>query len=271
MASEQPLPTCKVLVIGSSQVDYTDSDESATTPELMRRHLQEVRPDRKWLLERVALYPNRELASRLLEAIERTKPDVLLYVPGSNTFAEESVAFAIRKRWPALYGPAMRLIGSGKRAAGGRAQGSDSPRGWLFRLPRAVARSVIGTAPLIEPDVAFAATRELFRRLELLPDLPVACRLAMGHHQQPEQAETIRARTRDFNALLVGECARLGYPFVDIREAFAERGWPYSLGPDRLHEDLPTRRLSARIWAETVLAALSRWAGAEGGSDRAAD
>lgn len=245
----------RVLVFGSSQVNYTDSGDSGTTPILMLANLKKLAPETEWVVQSGVVYPNASLVERASQLVERTKPDVILFVPGSNTFAEESVAFSIRKRWPRLYGPAMKLIGSGKAAAGGRAVGSDSARGLLFRLPRAMGRKTFGMAPLIEPKVAHEATRDLFRYLESL-GLPVACRLAMGHHQQPEQTETIAARTREFNAMVADECKRLGYHYVSINEAFEARGWDYILGPDNLHETLETRERSSRIWAELVLDAL---------------
>jgi hypothetical protein len=248
----------RVLVFGSSQTQYTDTDESGTAPAMMRRFLAQAVPETEWQVETVVLYPTSSMTSRASKAIDNFQPDVLLYVPGSNTFSEETVAFSIRKKAPRLDGPAMRVIGLGKSAAGGKAQGSESTRGLLFRLPRDLARKVIGVAPLIEPDEAFTSTRQFFASLAKRPGLPVACRLAMGHHQQSDQSQVVRERTRLYNELLIEECERLGYPYIHIQEEFAARGWVYTLGPDRLHEEYQTRQLAATIWGELVLSALAR-------------
>lgn len=222
---------------------------------LMLRRLEQIAPEIQWIVRVVTILPNTLLVPRAKQAISEAKPDVLFIVSGSNTFAEESVAFSIRKRWPKLYGSAMKVIGLGKAVAGGHAIGSRSARGLLFRLPRAIGRKVLGMAPMIEPAVAYEATRDLFRYLETL-SLPVACRLAPGPHQQPDQSQTVAERTRKLNTIIATECERLGYPYVSIKEAFGARGWDYILGPDNLHETHETRELSSRIWAELVLEAL---------------
>lgn len=150
---------------------------------------------------------------------------------------------------------AARLVALG-RAAGGGVEGADGVRGLLFRVPRALGRSVFGTARMLDPAEAFGATRALFEYLGSQQALRVVCALATGNYQQADQVEVIKERTRRYNELLVRECGLRGYPWLDVRAAFAGRGWPYVLARDRLHEDEASRSHYAELLSDMVLAAL---------------
>jgi hypothetical protein len=245
----------RVLVLGASQIAYRGSGHEATLGEMTEQLLNKASDGRQFTVEALLLYPTRSMPERAGNAIERVRPDVLAFVAGANTFSEETVSFSIRKRAPWLYRIATRMVAVG-RAVGGGVEGADSARGLLFRAPRALGKLVFGSAPMIDPSEAFAATSALFEYLEDKPDLRVVCALATGNYQQAEQGAVIRERTRSYNELLVRECDLRGYPWIDIRAAIAERGWPYVLAPDRLHEDEASRSHFAELLSDMVLAAL---------------
>jgi hypothetical protein len=188
------------------------------------------------------------MAARAKAAVDRARPDAVVLLLGANTFIEETVLFAIRRKYRRFYPPAARVIGLGKQAAGGGAEGSDSARGLLFRLPRLLARSMIGTSSLIDIDVAMGATEQMLEYLSS-EGIPVVCRQAGGGVQQTDQKEAAEVKARAYNGFVKETCERLGFPCWRLVDELEERyGWE----PDGLHADLPSRKYSAGLIADFV-------------------
>ncbi len=171
---------------------------------------------------------------------------------GSNTFAEKSVTFAIRRRLPRLYPVAGPLIASAKALAGGRAEGNPGMLGLLFRAPRRLGRMVFGMASLIDPGDALKATVETFEMLSRR-GIPVVVRLAEGNTQQADQRESARILTREYNEAVAGLCERFGFPAFRLS---AELGPKYGRTPDGLHADRATRAYGASRAADCIASAL---------------
>ena len=247
--SARPL---KVLLLGSSGVLFAQPGESVT----MRALIEEVlnaRSTSTWRVEAGVVYPMPNMAERAMGFVSRFQPDVVLLTLGATVFAEESVIYAVRRRFPRVYRLSARIMERWKVAAGGGTEGERSPRGLLFRLPQQMARRVLGTAPLVEPDVALRATEQTIERVAAVSGLSLLCRLANGHFQHKEQAAEVAKRTSAYNRRVRELCERLGVAVYDQRESLTQ-GSGYALIEDGLHIDLETRRLAAAMAATNILA-----------------
>jgi hypothetical protein len=244
----------RILALGTSEVTHRSPDGSASFVDLYLEALQRLAPETQWGLESLLVYPSPSMAARVRVTVERYQPAVLLWMLGANTFSEATVMFSIRRRHPRLYPIASRLIAYGKSAAGGGAEGSASLRGILFRLPRALARVVFGTATMLDREVAFDATRETLKLLHEF-QLPVVCRLAEGSVQQSDQAAAAMANATAYNDEVISLAHGLVFKTFDAR---AELGDAYGRESSGLHYDLPTREYTAGRAAALTLEALGR-------------
>ena len=262
----RPMTGYRVLALGTSEVTHDSSDGTPGFTDLYLEALERLATETHWSLESLLLYPSPAMAARARTAVARYQPMVLLWMLGVNTFSEATVMFSIRRRYPRLYPIASRLIASGKSAAGGGAEGSTSLRGFLFRLPRAIARGVFGTAPLLDREVAFNSTRETFKLLHEL-QLPVVCRLAEGNVQQADQAAAARANAIAYNAEVLSLARGLVFKTFNPKAELAEACGRES---DSLHYDLPTRKYAANRAAALTLEAFGERAAGSGTGDTAA-
>jgi hypothetical protein len=241
-----------ILILGSSDVEFSDCGPDGNLAGLVRSMLVESAPAVDWQVPCALLYPTNRMTERALRFVDETKPAVLNLVLGSNTFSEESVLFSIRRRYRPLFPLAEKLSHGAKDAAGGGAEGGTGLRGALFRAPRAAARLVFGQASPIDVDTAYRATTELFNTLPGL-GLPVLVRLSVGNVQQDSQRARARRMSQEYNEFVKGLCATASIPWWDIRADLGER---YRLAYDGLHADLPTRTCEAERIAEFTLRAL---------------
>ena len=254
MPSEKDEPL-KLLMLGSSGVRFSDPEEGRTLPELIEDELNRSEAG-TWKVDSELVYPMPNMPERVMSYVEKHMPQALLLTLGATVFAEESVMFNIRRRFPRLYGPASRLIAAGKALAGGGPEGSASVRGAVFRAPGRLAARVLGTAPLVEPADALNATIATLELVAALPNLPVACRLANGHFQHRDQAAEVARRTATYNERVREACLRLGITVYGQRDAIAERSFGYTMSGDGLHTDYETRERAAAVAAVYVLQAL---------------
>lgn len=258
--------TYRVLVLGSSAVTFTDTGESGTTPAKLRAELARRAPGMAWEVDSQILYPTermRELAARHLDLFH---PDLLLLSMGANTFVERTVVYSIRRRSPLLYPVAARLSRAGKALSGGGAEGSAGIRGTLFRVPRDLARRVLGTASLLDPDAALKATEATFEMLSGR-GIPVVVRLAEGNVQQQDQRPMAKKLTATYNAAVREWCRRYEFAVFDLEE---ELGAAYTRTPDGLHVDDATRSAEAALAAELIADALGLTGDQGPAPDRAA-
>jgi len=248
----------KLLVLGSSDITFTDTGEAGTVPAKIKAELRRRFPATTWDLDSALLYPTERMAEFAASHIDRFQPDAIFLSMGTNTFVERSVVHSLRRRLPILYPIASRLSRTAKAIGGGRAEGSPGPWGVLFRAPRSLGRLVLGTAPLIDPEVALKATAETFEMLAGR-GLPVAVRLAEGNVQQSEQRASAQLMTARYNDAVREMCRRSGFTAFRLSE---EMGSGYSRTPDGLHTDEATRAYEASRAADVIAAGLGLISGA---------
>jgi hypothetical protein len=241
-----------VLLLGSSGVLFAQPGQAVTMPHLIEENLN-ARSKSTWRVEAAVVYPMPNMAERAMGFVSRCEPDVVLLTLGATVFAEESVIYSVRRGFPRVYRLSARMIERWKAVAGGRAEGARSPRGLLFRLPQLMARRILGTAPLVEPNVALRATEETIERIASVSNLRLVCRLANGHFQHQDQAAQIAARTAEYNRAVRELCERLRIAVYDQRASLTQ-GAGYALIDDGLHIDIETRRLAAAMAATNILA-----------------
>jgi hypothetical protein len=242
--------------MGASDVEYSGSGPAHTFPALLKWALQTACADIDWQVHSALLYPTDTMASRAEMLVERFGANAVMVVLGTNTFTEKKVVYAVRERVPGLYGVAHALSRVAKMVAGGGAVGSSSPRGWGFRAPQMLAVRLIGIAPLIRPETAYAATRKTIDYLGTLSDVRVVCSIVSGNCQQPEQATAVARAAQDYCAEVESWCDAQAIVHYDQKAEIEAHGAAYGMAPDLLHFDLPTRTLSADHAARRVLSAL---------------
>jgi hypothetical protein len=242
----------KLLILGSSDVIHRDSDDQPTVPELLKAELQRRFPQVAWLVDSSLLYPTARMREMAARHVDSSQPDLVFLSMGTNTFVERSVEFSLKRRLPLVYPLASRLIRTGKAAGGGRAEGSPGALGLLFRVPRTFARRLFGMAPLIDPEVAFRATEEMFELLGA-SGIPVVVRLAEGNVQQAEQRAAAAELTSHYNEAVREWCRRFGFPTFRLSD---EMGEEYRRTPDGLHGDDAARTYEGVRAAELIGARL---------------
>lgn len=241
-----------VLILGSSDVTFTDSGESGAFPFLMLQALRRRAPSVQWRVEHRLLYPTPRMCELAERHFDATSPQAVHLSLGANTLIERTVQFSIRRRYPWLYPLAAPLIARAKALGGGGAEGSSSSRGVVFRAPRSLARLVFGTATMLDPDAALAATEQTLAMLRP-KGVPVSVRLAEGNVLQLDQRETSRPLTEAYNEGVRRVCEQYGFPAYRLSLELGER---YGRTPDGLHADLPTRAYGAERACDHVLTQL---------------
>lgn len=244
--------TKRVLLLGSSEVQYTDAGPDDHVTGLMAAALRELSPDTTWELHPYVSYAMANMPERTLQLVDRHSPDVVVVWLSGNVFAESTLTFALYHRSRRAYGIMSRIAGPALAVAGGGSEGSHSPRGSLFRVPRAVATRLIGSAPLIPPAVALEAT---LRTLEALHERgeKVICRLAYPNSRQVAQAASVRRLVEEYNLAVEAACERLDVPHFRPEETLEATGRPYVMLPDGLHATLETRRVTAAAAADLAV------------------
>lgn len=246
----------RVLLLGSSEGVYTKPLGSLTLPQLLVQVLRAAAPDARWEGAALPQYQRPNMAERCLDLVSRHRADIVVLMLTGGTLFEEKVSYAVLHRFPWLYPVFWRAAELAKVAAGGGGEGSASPRGLLFRAPRAVARRVLGVAPMVYREPSLRATEEMLRALAALPRVKVICRLAVTNIQQEAQRDAVRAQVAEYNVFVARICSELNIPFFDVIEAVNARGQEYRLLPDRMHVDFETREAVAGIVADYVLGVL---------------
>jgi hypothetical protein len=207
----------RVLVMGSSDVTYSDSGESGGLPALVRTELPHRFPGIEWHVDQALLYPTASMAARAEQQIDLAQPEVVYLSMGANTFVEKSVVNAIRRKLPLLYPLARFLTARTKSLAGGRAEGDPGVLGVLFRAPRGLGRRLIGLEPLLDLTRPWSPLRK--RKCSRV-GMPTVVRLAEGNTQQVDQRK--RRRSRGSNEAVTALCRRYGFQSFAFRKSWPE-------------------------------------------------
>ena len=248
-------PLKRILALGSSEVTFDGDGPEMTVHRLIAAELSTLMPEYSWHVEARVVYQMANMPDRCARYAEEVGPDAILLWAGGNAIAEETVSYAIYRRFPRIYRHFDRMVNAGRSLSGGGTEGSASIRGLLFRAPRALARFVFGQASLCDPEVARDATVETLVRLS--SRWPVVCRLAFPSSRQASQAAAVRQKVEEYNDAMATECVRLGVPYYEpVREAL-ECGVNYAMGPDGLHADLVSRKAGAQVAARFLARALA--------------
>ncbi len=237
-----------------SIVLYTEDCPGSAMPALLDASLGERAPSIDWSCEAEMLFQTASMKDRAVRAVRTRSPDAVVVHLSSYPFVHESVAVRIRHRWPRLYSPAMRVMEAIRAVGGGRLDGSESPRGWLFRLPRAAAAGLIGadTDLSVEEGVRniSAALDELLR----MEDLTVVCRLpAFYWHYSRSRSERAHAALGSLQKQLVDYLDRRRVPWFDLAAEVSASGERFVLASDGVHYDRPTRQFEVNILADLLL------------------
>jgi hypothetical protein len=246
-----------VLMMGSSAISFTEAGPELTTPALIEAALRERMPGPDWHCQGDLLFPGETMRRRAATLIERHRPDAAVLWLTSIPFAEDFVVYAVRRRLPRLYSLAWKVAEGSKALAGGSLEGALSPRGLVFRAPRAVARRFIGIEPETTLAAAIESTCDTLRDLARYEDLAVVCRLAVTVPIQQGWLAEAERRTDAFNREVSAACDQLRIAHYQARERAAAEGFPYGMAADLVHFNLPSRRYEAGIVAGYVAHALA--------------
>lgn len=244
-----------VALLGPSMIFFSENGEASTMLGLQQAALAGAAPQVRWRCEGRILFPGESMARRAEALVEATKPAAVVLVLSAFQFAHESVSLRIRERWPRLYPAARYLMEKVRGLAGGGFEGSRSPRGWLFRLPRQLALWLIGGASDITPEAFLAYSKEALVALSRHEDLIVICRMPVFYWPlSPSQEARAKLKLARVKAELAQHCASGHIPTYDLVDEARGR---VELVPaaDGVHFSEITRRFEADVIARRLLAA----------------
>jgi hypothetical protein len=244
----------RLLFAGSSQIRHSESPDQPSLPDLTCRRLTELQPATPWTPAVAIAYPLPNMAAQVAKALAADSPDSIVLFLGSSTFAEHKVEYSLRRRSRTLARLLRRASGSALGAAGGGTEGSASPRGLLFRLPRGLARRILGAAPLVQPEVALEAVRTTIAALHRERRGTCLVVLSAGAPQTRERAERAAATIQWFNDKVADYCEGLGVSYLDPVSAVQGYGASFER-PDGIHAGFETRLALSLALAERLVEA----------------
>jgi hypothetical protein len=249
----RPGELCSIALMGSSAMVFSEVGRLDAVPQLVERTLAEMRPATSWRCSADLLHPAPTMAGRAVAIVERVRPRAVVIWLSGVPFAEDFVVYAIRNRWPRLYQPMQVAATKVRQLAGGGTEGAETPRGWLFRVPRNVARTFTGAAPQVTVDAAEAFVTDTLAALAGIEELAIVCRLAVPVFYHADDRRETRRRVAHFNEAITRVCVERYVPFYDPVQLVAEKGHAYGMAQDQIHSDLPTRKLEAERIASLLL------------------
>ncbi len=241
----------RILVLGPSNVRFQERGvEDTTTPNLLRDYLKKnaTQIENEVITDR--LFYGEQMAARAAELIEREQADVAFIQVGTNRLEDRYVVYMVRQRWPRLYKAALKFAIKLKAASGGGPEGGEGPRGLLFRLPRAVARVLIGSKEGYPMDLALKYTKETIDALARFEDRAVAIQLLPTARAKPSRA--VQRRVDTFTRELREYCSRRRVDFLSRFDYCRELGdgpYPTVHGtyPPRAQREVDARAMAGYI------------------------
>jgi hypothetical protein len=244
----------KVLLLGSSGVNYSDTGPANSLTNLLAAELSRRAPHVTWTCECENIRPFSDMPERVQQAVEREQPDVVYLAPAASYFTYAFVVLRLRRLAPRLYKPAVALSRHMRRLAGGGLEGSPSPRGWLFRGPHWLAERLLGTEPSIGVDDAIENVSASLRYLVKQESLVTLFKVPTMSTDLPADRSAVYGRRLDrFQRALSAVCEERRMPYYELRQAAAAAGMPIERGGDGLHWTLETRKWEAGLLAGLIL------------------
>jgi len=241
----------RTLILGRSNLDFTEPGaEDASSPTLLKSYLASRAPGFEHELVTASLYFGDRMASRAAELIEREHPDAAFVQIGTNSIEEEFVVWAIQARWPRLYPLALTIAQRLKSAAAGGAEGANGLRGQLFRVPRALARRLLGAEPGNDLHEALRCTKETVDALARFEDRGAAVQLMPTVRTRP--LRSAQERLDFFTRELREHCQRRRVTLLSRFDYCREMGIVpqpsgYGIYPGRVTREADVRAMAAFI------------------------
>jgi hypothetical protein len=242
-----------ILLLGPSNTRFSETTPDEAMPFLLERELRRQRPGTDWRCLAQPLFFGPSMRSRAEVLIERHRPDLVLLVLASPAFSSYAVVYQLQQRWPRLFRPALKASQMPKRAAGGGAEGASSPRGLLFRVPRRIASSLVGIAPIVTLDQAIESTKAVLDALVRNEDVSVIYRLTVPVPYYSDQVADDTSRVAVFNKAIGDYCCLRHVTFYDLGRCLADAGRRYEFWEDRLHPTLRTRLFEAEVASRAII------------------
>jgi hypothetical protein len=245
----------RLLILGSSLVAFSENGEADALPALVEAELSRLDPESRWRCQSKVLYLSADALPRMEAALQEIRPDAVAFELSTYQFVHEAVLLRLRK-WPLLYRVAGVITGFFSAAGGGGFTGAPGARGALFRLPRDLARRLIGVE--VEQSVEASVARAC-AALDALRarGLPFVYSTPPFYWPEPDPGRGSALVATATNAMSA-YCALHGIVEYDLPGELAAMGAPLGLSADNLHYDLPTRRVQVRAIAASVIETVSR-------------
>jgi hypothetical protein len=246
----------RVLIVGSSTASYSEAGPQGSEYALLESYLGRARPETDWRCEAELIYLTRSVAERTLAAVHERRPDVVVLRLVGGNFFNEYVIERLRQISPLAYRWSRDVAEWLRRLGGGGPHGLDTPRGWIYRLPRWLMAKTLGTAPRIRVEEAIAVVSSTLDGLLQQEDLTVVVRLPSYPKTSDTNLKDYERRVRLFDRSVREYCERRRVPYYDWAEVRRMAGDERRIGGDGWHPVLDTRDLDARSMAAAVLLAL---------------
>jgi hypothetical protein len=245
-----------VLLLGASNLLYTETDASSTLTALLEAELNGVLADQAWHSEARPLFFGPRMGEMASIYVKTDKPTAVVVNLGEMPFSRDVPIARIKRRWPRLYPLARRLAERSKALAGGnRVRG---PRGWLFRFPRWVAIKLIGAEPEIALEDAVTWTLDALDSLVRSEDVIVVCGLSfMPGPTHGAERQVYWRRANSFKSRISGYCQDHHVPIYDRLQELAHAGRQTAFSVDADYGNLATRRFEAGLIRERIASARS--------------
>ncbi|HEY7269595.1 MAG TPA: hypothetical protein VH951_07190 [Dehalococcoidia bacterium] len=245
----------RVLLLGASQVRYSDSGPADSVLGLLESHLARLRPDIAWRCENRPLHYGARMPEFALRAIDEVKPSAVVLGFVIGPFTWPNPMGRIRRRWPRVYRLARNSAEFLKKLAGGG--NVSSPRGLIFRAPRQLLAWTIGAEPEVDADAAMDSTVATLDALARREDVAIVCGLTLFPAAQESRRTTNYATVQDrFRELVKDGCRRHHFGLYDRIDQAARLGHAIGYGINKDYADLPTRRQDAESLAALIVAGL---------------
>ncbi len=252
------LESRSVLLLGTSNILFTESGEEGRSVNLLREALTKLRPDIVWATHGQMSSPSAEMAARVRQAVETHRPDLIFFEASAHSIHHEYVLWSVQEKYAWLY-PAARYIDKGLfRLAGGPHDRDDTPRRWVYKVPRGIASRVFGKSNKRGAEESLRHLTATLDYLLSLEEIFVYLRLSSSSMNPKQRARTeYEEQEKRFWDGVHAYAERRHIPQIrnsDIHKAYGITTRP--LGPDGLHSSREYRELQAQYLALKALEAL---------------
>jgi hypothetical protein len=244
----------KVLLLGASNMYFSESGEDATAPNLLRAYLRAAAPDSDLEVADARVAYGERMAEFALRARRREEPNAVVLLLGTNNFEQDYVVYAIRRRWPRLYPMALSIADRMNRLSGASMDGGADLRGELFRLPKRLGLMLVGGDPLFPTASAFEWAKDTLDALVAAgEDRPLAAVLHPTSHLKPPKMAA--ARVAAYSRMLEDYCRAKSITFMSRLDYCAAFGVTPRPAPAANYSDRATREADAKAVGDFVLRA----------------